>query len=44
MLGLGVGLVKNKKQGSAFIVDSLSEVITWLKADTELQKHLLDLV
>jgi len=34
MLGLGVGLVKNKKQGSAFTVDSLSEVITWLKADT----------
>jgi len=34
MLGLGVGLVKNRKQGSAFTVDSLSEVITWLKADT----------
>jgi len=34
MLGLGVGLIKNKKQGSAFTVDSLSEVITWLKADT----------
>ena len=34
MLWLGVGLVKNKKQGSAFTVDGLSEVITWLKADT----------
>ena len=34
ILGLGVGLTKTTKQGKPFSVDSLSEVITWLKADT----------
>ena len=34
MLGLGLGLVRTKKQGG-FTVDSLSEVITWLKGDTD---------
>lgn len=33
-LGLSLGLVRTKKQGG-FTVDSLSEVITWLKADTD---------
>ena len=34
ILGLGVGLTKIPKQGKPFTVDSLSEVVTWLKADT----------
>lgn len=34
ILGLGVGLTKTPKQGKKFSPDSLSEVITWLKADT----------
>lgn len=33
-IGLGLGLTKTKKQGKPFTVDSLSEVVTWLKADT----------
>jgi len=33
-IGLGLGLTKTRKQGKPFTVDSLSEVITWLKADT----------
>ena len=34
ILGLGIGLTKTPKQGKPFTVDSLSEVVTWLKADT----------
>mgnify|MGYP003136107197 CR=1 FL=1 len=34
ILGLGVGLTTTPKQGKPFTVDSLSEVVTWLKADT----------
>ena len=33
-IGLGLGLTKTRKQGKPFTVDSLSEAITWLKADT----------
>jgi hypothetical protein len=33
-IGLGLGLTKTRKQGKPFTVDTLSEVITWLKADT----------